>query len=123
MSAIAATWRDVSIKGDGSTLLYTWTPVTQADTCNPIQVPEHSDKSIQVSGAFGGTSVAVAGSNDGVNFSSLRDPSSTVIAIVAGTDLRAILENTYQIRPVLTGGAATSISINMLVRLSNPLRT
>ena len=109
-------------KQDGSTLLVTWTPVTEADSCGAISLPEYSDKSVQVAGTFGGTSIAVQGSNDGTNFASLNDPTQTVIAITAAK-VQAVLENTVVIQPVRTGGSSTSVTISILFHLTNPLRT
>lgn len=126
MATINPTRSDVSEKRNGSAIVVTWTNVTEADTCTAINMPEFADKSIQVAGTFGGTSVAIQGSNDGSNFSALRDPTSTVIAITTaagGAGLKAVLENTWQIKPVLTGGASVSLTISVLCRLAQPLRT
>ena len=109
-------------RGDGSTLQIVWTPVTESDTCAPISFPEMSDKSIQVLGTFGGCSVAMNGSNDGTTYAALRDPSSTTIAISAA-GIKAVLENTMFLQPSPSGGSGQSITINMLVHLTNPLRT
>lgn len=123
MAAIQPTLTDVGLKGDGSTILAVWTPVTESDTCVPISMPEHSDKSVHVSGTFGSASVAVQGSNNGgASFASLNDPTGTVIAITA-EKIKAVLENTVQVKPVATGGSAQSLTISMLVHLTNPLRT
>lgn len=108
---------------DNSTLLVTWTPVTKDDTCTAIALPEYSDKSVQVAGTFGTTSVAIQGSNDGTNFASLNDPTQTVIAIT-GPKIQAILENTVLVKPVTTGTDVTqSLTISILFHLANPLRT
>lgn len=124
MAAIKPTIVDVSPRGDGSTLQATWTAVTSAgaDTCNPVAFPDHPDKSIQVSGAFGAGSVALNGSNDGTNFFPLNSPNSVVIAIAAA-GIKAVLENTLQVQPAYTGGTAGTITIVMLFRMTNPLRT
>lgn len=128
MAAIVPTVTDVSQKGDGSCILVVWTPVTSAgaDTCVPVQYPEHSDKSIQVTGTFGGGSIAVQGSNipgGAGGYASLFDPSSTVIAITDATKIKAVLENTTYVAPLLSGGSSTSVTISMLFHMSNPLRT
>lgn len=125
MAGIAPTITDVSQKGDGSTLLAVWTPVTSAgsDTCNPISYPQFTDKSVHVSGTFGGGSVAIKGSNNaGASYAALNDPSSTAIAITQET-IKAILENTVLVQPVISGGTSMSVTISMLLRLNNPLRT
>lgn len=110
-------------KQDGSTFIITWTAVTNADSCQAISLPEYSDRSVQVLGTFNAASVAVQGSNDGgTTFAPLNDPTSTVIAITAA-GIKAVLENTDQIKPVITGGGASqSLTVAMLFHLTNPLR-
>lgn len=108
-------------RGDGSTMIATWTPVTNADTCRAVSYPEYTDRSVHVYGTFTGSSVAVQGSNNGgVSFAALNDPTSTVIAITT-EGIRAVLENSDQIRPSVSGGSG-SLSISVLFHLSNPLR-
>lgn len=110
-------------RGDGSTLRVIWTPVTAADTCRAVSYPECADKSIQVAGTFDSASVAVNGSNDGTNFAALRDPGGTTIAITSAA-IRAILENTVVVVPLVSGGGGSqSLTISMLIHLTNPLRT
>ena len=110
-------------RGDGSTVLVVWTPVTENDTCRPVSYPEMSDKSVHVSGTFGGASVAVNGSNNsGASYAALNDPSSTAIAITS-EKIKAVLENTALVQPSPTGGSGQSLTISMLFHLTNPLRT
>lgn len=123
MAAIKPTMLDVSMKGDGSCMLVTWTPVTENDTCVAVQLPQYTDKSLHVSGTFGGSSTALQGSNSitGATFAALRSPDSVAIALTADS-IKAVLENTFQVKPVPTGGTAQSLTINLLAHLSNPLR-
>lgn len=110
--------------GDGSLYRVTWSAINNnAALCTPVSLPGHADKSVQVFGIFGSASVAVHGSNDaGVTYAALNDPTGTVIAITAAK-IKAVLENTEFVRPVLTGGDATqNLNVVMLVRLSNPKR-
>jgi hypothetical protein len=108
---------------DGSLYLVTWGPFTQADTCAPVTLPQHSDRSCQAVGTFGGASVAIQGSNDGVNYAPLDSPNSVVIALTTATQIKAVLENSLWIQPVATGGAGQSISVLILFRMTNPMRT
>ena len=110
-------------RGDGSTMLVTWTNVTNADTCHAVRFPEYSDRSIHVSGVFDGGSVQIQGSNNGgVSFAVLSDPTETAI-ILASEKIRAILENTDYIMPVASGGGSfQSLIISLLFHLTNPLR-
>jgi hypothetical protein len=108
-------------RGDGSTLQAIWTPVTEADSCAAISYPECSDKSIQAIGTFGGSSVALNGSNYGTTYAALRDPGGTTIAL-SSAGIKAVLENTTAIQPSITGGTNQSLTIAMLLHLTNPLR-
>ena len=109
-------------RGNGSCVLAVWTPVTENDTCSPVSFPEFSDKSVHVSGTFGGASVAVNGSNNsGASYVALNDPSSTAIAITT-EKIKAVLENTVRIQPAATGGSGQSLTISMLFHVANPLR-
>jgi hypothetical protein len=96
-------------KQDGSTYSVIWPTVTNANTCNPISLPEYSDKSVVVSGTFDSGSVAINGSNDGTNYVALHDSAGTVIALTAA-GAKVVLENTQ------------SITVAMLFHLSNPMR-
>ncbi len=109
-------------KNDGSTYLVTWTPVTESDTFGPVFLPEYADKSVHVTGTFGSCTLAVHGSNDGVNYAALNDASSTVIGIQSDK-IKQVLENTAYVKPIATGGSAQSLTVAMLFRMSNPLRT
>lgn len=124
MAAIAPSITDVSPRGDGSAMLVVWTPVTSAtsDTCSPVSYPKHGDKSIHVSGTFGGGSVACNGSNNGATYAPLNDPSSTIIAITA-EKIKAVLENTRYVQPAISGGTSMSVTVAMLFQFANPART
>lgn len=108
---------------DGSCIRIVWTPVTENDTCAPAMFPEYADKSIQVFGTFGSASIALHGSNDGgTTYAALNMPSGSAIAITSA-GIKAVLENTEYIKPVSTGGSSSSVTIAVLLRLSNTLRT
>lgn len=108
---------------DGSLVKATWVFASEADTATAIALPEFADKSVQVFGTFGTIHIAMHGSNDaGGNFAPLNDPSGTVIDI-ASAKIKSILENTEQTKPVVTAGAGGPLTVVMLARLSNPLRT
>lgn len=121
MATIVPTLVDISQRGDQSVWQVIWTPVTNADTCRAVSFPQYADKSVQVAGTFGGTSVSVTGSIDGTNYAALSDQGGTAIAITTA-GIKQVLQNALYIQPALTGGAASSLTISMIFRLSNPLR-
>lgn len=119
MAAIAPTYTDVrNASGGGFAVLVVWTPVTSAgsDTCVAAMLPTLADKSIHVSGTFGGGTVTLQGSNNGgASYVGLNDPTKTAISITQET-IMAVLENTQLVKPVLIGGSSTSLTISMLFR-------
>jgi hypothetical protein len=101
-----------------------WANVGNLDTIVAAEYPDLSDKTVHVYGTFGGATVTIEGSNNGgASFTGLNDPSSTAISITA-EKMKQILENPQQIRPTFTGGGGTqSLSVAMLIKQNNPLRT
>lgn len=122
MATIIPTVTDVSRRGDGSVFQVIWAAVTEADTCRAVSYPQYADKTVQVAGTFGGTSVAVNGSIDGTNYVAMTDQGGTTIALTSA-GMKQVLQNALLIQPELTGGSSTEVTISMLFRLSNPLRT
>lgn len=121
MAAIAATIRIVGA-GNNACKVAVWTGVTEADTCVAVSFPDLTDRSVHVSGTFGGASVAIQGSNNnGASFVAMNDPGGTVIAITS-EKIKAILENSEQIKPAITGGSSQALVISILFHLSQALR-
>lgn len=97
----------------------TWANMTQTgtDVGQALEMPGSADRSIQFSGTFGaGGTIVLEGSNNGVNYETLTDPSSTAISKTAAS-IEAVLELTRFVRPRVTGGdGTTSISAALLVK-------
>lgn len=121
MATIKPTVTAVGV-GNNAAQLVIWTPVTEADTCAAVSFPDLTDRSVHVYGTFGSASVAIQGSNNnGASFVALNDPGGSAIAITS-EKIKAILENSQQIKPVATGGSAQSLSVAILFHLSQALR-
>lgn len=75
----------------------------------------YRDRSIQITGTFGvGGTVVIEGSNDGINWVTLRDTNETPLSFI-GADLAVILEPTLYIRPRVTAGdATTSLTVTLV---------
>jgi hypothetical protein len=72
---------------------------------------------VQVQGTFGASgSVSVEGSNDGVNYHTLRDPQGVSLTFTAA-GLKAVLELTRFIRPRVTAGdGTTALTVTLVAR-------
>jgi hypothetical protein len=97
----------------------TWANVTENDTfvawtkdggCASL-----TDKSIQFAGTFGGATLTVEGSNDETNFVGLNDPQGSAISATSAA-IEQILENTAVIRPSISGGSSSSVTVTIVAR-------
>lgn len=90
--------------------------LSQGDTGNKIQSTGYADRSVQIHGTFGGGSIIIEGSNDGLNFYTLTDPQGNDL-IINEAKIEQISEITRYIRPNVSGGSGgTSITITLLMR-------
>lgn len=121
MATIKPTYTDVSERGDESAWSVVWTPVTENDTVVAAALPKHADKSVIVTGTFGGATVTFQGSNDGTNFTGLADITGTAISITSA-GAKAVAENTWQFKPAFSGGSSQSLTVAVLAVSPNPMR-
>lgn len=97
----------------GRSTVVKWAAVLTGNTGAPFENPAFSDRSVQVTGTFGGATVTIEGSNDGITWFVLTDTSAASLSFaVAG--LKQILQVARYMRPVVTGGAG-SLDINLLI--------
>lgn len=101
----------------GFTSLAVWSLTTASPNVDTdrgsISIPGARDRSIQVFGTFGGATVAVVGSNDGVNWAPLHDEAGVVLTFTAA-GAHAIVENFLYIScglSVAGTGAAITASV------------
>ena len=96
-----------SIRFGGANALFTWPDMAAGDDGRAVEYAEFPDRSVQFSGTFGGASVSLRGSNDGINWQTLSDPVGGAICKSVPA-LSAITEVTRFVRPVVSGGDATT---------------
>lgn len=98
--------------------VYRWGGLVNGDTGEPLILPQHSDKTIQVLGAWGaGGSISIEGSCMivGPTWLVLTDPQGNTLTKTANA-IETILENPYQVRPHVTAGdGTTKIDIYIVV--------
>lgn len=92
----------------------TW-DLADGDDASPILMPDYADRCAQVYGNFGGGTVTIAGSSDGVNYSTLHDPQGNQISM-ASSGFVQLLEIPLYTKPVLNGGAGVSLSVSITLR-------
>jgi hypothetical protein len=121
MATIAPIVTDIS--GNGDVMLFEWTLTTANHTGDSIPFSQWADRSVVVtSAAYGGSTTALEGSNDGVTYVGLADPQGTAIAKTADA-VEAVLELTQYARPRLsTVGSAATVKVTLLCRRATHYR-
>ena len=113
MSTVQGTVTEVS--GDGKVKLVSWA-LAQGDEGAAAQWTEYADRCFQVAGTFGGASVTIQGSNDGINWASLSDPQGNALTFVTGR-IEQALELPVFVRPVVSNGdGTTALSVTLCMR-------
>lgn len=108
---------------DGSLQKAVWV-LTGTDTVGAsVRMSEWADRTIQMAGTWNGATVTWEGSCDGgVTFSPLTDPQGNAISKLADS-LEAVTEVVEYARPRVSSGAVTAVTVSVLLRRQNPLRT
>jgi hypothetical protein len=93
----------------------TWSGLLNTDDGTPFEMVAGRDRSVQFQGTFGtGGTIVLEGSNDGTNYQTLADPSSTAISKTAAS-IEQVLEFTRFVRPRVTGGdGSTNLVCTMI---------
>ena len=109
---------------DGSFVVIQWANMLNGDVGAACGFVQFADRSVQVTGTLGAAgSVRWEGSNDSVNYAVLTDPQGnnldyTVVKIETVTEIAVLA------RPRVTAGdGTTSLTVTMLARRANPMRT
>lgn len=94
---------------EGGAGIYTWANINTGDTCQPLAIPGHSDKTVTIEGTV--TTFALQGSNapGGGNPRTLHDIDMTTLITTAG--IFTIKENPLLIIPLLTTGTGVTVAI------------
>lgn len=94
--------------------------VTSADDVGAaVHIPGgYSDITIQVIGTFAGSTCAIQGSNDdGTTYAGLNDNRGEGNALsFTAADVRKSNETPQQLRPVLTSGSSSNVSVIAIIR-------
>lgn len=101
----------------GRTTIARWDLTNIDGTGDAINSPGNADRTVQVAGTFGGASVTIQGScqNPPTDWATLHDPSGADL-VFTSAGIRTVLECPPFIRAILTGGAASTVNVNMASR-------
>lgn len=90
--------------------IVTWAGLDGDDTGAPFDLSDYPDKTVHIKGTFDTTTVTMQGSNDAATYTALVDPQGNSIAKTAEA-IETILENPQFIRPSVSGGAGSAITV------------
>ena len=96
---------------------YRWTDYSTADTSVPARMTNQEGLagSVQVTGTFGGATVAIQVSNDGTNFVTLRDATGIAITFTAAGFAEFSTAALF-IKPTSSGGTADNVTVTVVLR-------
>jgi hypothetical protein len=104
--------------GDGFRV-YKWENLNNTDQDGqPFEVGKFADISFHVKGTFGGATITIQGDNDAIgtpDWDTLNDSQGNAL-IFTSRRIEQLLENVSKIRPLLSGGAGSSVNVFMKVR-------
>lgn len=90
--------------------VYSWAAIPPDSIGQPVSGPGFTDRSFQVSGAFGGATVVIEGSNDGISYFTLHDPFANALSFTADA-LAEVTEMALFMRPRVIGGAGSIVNV------------
>lgn len=104
------------VDGEGRTTIATWV-LGAGDDGYPVRYAGAADRTVQIVGTFGGATVTLQGSLDGTNWATLTDAQGNAISVTSAA-LEAVTELVRYIRPVVTGGSGTDVTVLLLMRVT-----
>jgi P pilus assembly chaperone PapD len=96
---------------------FRWTDYSTADDATPVKVQNMQGLagSAQVTGTFGGATIALQVSNDGTNYVTLKDGSGTAITFTAA-GMAEFSTAALFIKPTSSGGTADNVTVTVVLR-------
>jgi hypothetical protein len=94
-----------------------WEELATGDTVNPLPIREQWGlaASVQISGTFGGATVVLQHSNDGVTWFTASDLRGAEVSFTAAGIAEISLSSAY-IRPGISGGTGDDIDVVVVLR-------
>lgn len=96
---------------------YRWTDYSTADEAVPVKVQNMQGLagSVQVTGTFGGATIALQVSNNGTNFVTLKDGTGANITFTAA-GMAEFSTAALFIKPTSSGGTADNVTVTITLR-------
>ncbi len=127
MATAQAAIQNYNSDGDVSVKRVVWVLTTANTDGAPLEFTEWADRTFQFGNSgdtLGGAVGAVEGSNDGVTWYTLSNAAGATPATFSAFGIKTIIELPQFMRPNLTTpGAGASITVTLIARRANPLRT
>ena len=93
-----------------------WQALVSGEEGEPIAFAQFTDKSVQVSGIFGGASISFVGSNDGTEYAPLTDPQGNALTFISAK-IKLVSEATAFVKPIVIGGdGTTNLTVTVLMK-------
>lgn len=87
-----------------------WANMASGDVGSQVILTKYNDRTVHVTGTFGGATVLFEGSNDGVEFLPMRDPYNAVVSTTSAK-LIYLTEVPLYVRPRVSGGTGVSVTV------------
>lgn len=108
--------KSVPAKANGRYMIITWSALAGSDEGGPLELAQLADRTVQVSGVFDNASVALAGSINGIDYTTLTDPQGNALNF-STAGLEAVSELVAFVKPIVTGGGGlTALDVNLLIK-------
>lgn len=92
-------------------------PIGADSESDSLEIPRSADKNIHIAGTFGGATVTVRGSNNGISYVTLKDYGYTAMSLTT-EDILQFVSSPRFIKVVVTGGdGSTAITASLLSRI------
>lgn len=102
--------------GSSAAFVATWTGLLLGDSGDSLPFSQYTDKSVQVSGTFGGATMRIEGSNNGTDWAVLTDPQGNDL-LISSAKIEMITEATLYVRPLVSAGdGTTDLVVTMLCK-------
>ena len=97
-----------------------WEALATGDTVNGFTSRQQFGlaASVQISGTFGGATVLLEHSNDGVTWFTAKDLQNTDVSVTADGIFELSLSSVY-LRPAISGGTGDDVDVILVLRGSN----